>query len=491
MKFLTGDDNGLLKCVRVEARKVEKLGPPKLGDALERLCWAGPEQDRETRVATAFESGTIQSRDSTTGQVLATTTTAPSVKCLQVHGDNLVAVSADGTCSIVRKWCGEECPEGETEGAQEAAGEAAEGAGDSPLRRLMLQGPIAGAALDPCRPERLAFGGEENDVKVFDFEKEEVVWNARNVRENFLCLRVPVKVACLQWATPVCPSRGLLMCSTKDGKIRIYDVATQRRPLFELLIGHAVGAGSGGHIGTSDELARPTTCALVAPRAPVAKGSWGFFVGNTMGVLREYDLRCLPNAKAAQIAPGRKSHLALALKQLPFKRGYRGITGSIRSVDMHASGEALVAVGLGRFAHVFDTTHPRKVISKVYLKQKLCSCLFSTEMKEEPKEESDKGESEEEEEEQDKEARDHFEEDVQDEVREGFSDDEEAQAPAAAEDAEADEDGCDADAEDEVVSASGSPPPALPLEPEGASRKRKSGPGRKAKQKGKRLKKTG
>ena len=36
-------------------------------------------------------------------------------------------------------------------------------------------------------------------------------------------------------------------------------------------------------------------------------------------------------------------------------QGYRGIMGAIRDIDVHCSGKALAAVGLGRFAYVFPT----------------------------------------------------------------------------------------------------------------------------------------
>ena len=55
-------DTGILKCssrlhiilkvVSISSQKfqhpeVERLGPQRQGDAIERLCWAGPSEDRE------------------------------------------------------------------------------------------------------------------------------------------------------------------------------------------------------------------------------------------------------------------------------------------------------------------------------------------------------------------------------------------------------------------------------------------------------------
>eukprot|EP00933_Yihiella_yeosuensis_P037492 TRINITY_DN31448_c0_g1_i2.p1 TRINITY_DN31448_c0_g1~~TRINITY_DN31448_c0_g1_i2.p1 ORF type:complete len:515 (+),score=157.72 TRINITY_DN31448_c0_g1_i2:164-1708(+) len=378
MKFLTGDDTGLIKLIRVEAQKVERFGSRKKGDPVHRLCWAGPPSNREAAVAVAYESGDLELRDGVTGLVLSSAKTEPGVKCLQVASTGILAISSDGTATVVTNW-GKET---QSEGAQQGL--------EAEVKEYKLRGPIAHASVDPRRPSRFVFGGLENDVKIYDLEKEEVTWNAKNVREDYLCLRVPVKVSVLGWATEMCDKRSLILCGTTDGKIRVYDADSQRRPLFELQIGFGVGAGTGGYTGTMDDTKRPLNCGKVAK---VRGDSWGFICGDTMGVLREYDLKNLHKTQPAQIPPGRKSHLKLACKELPFRRGYKNIMGSIRDVDVHCSGDALVAVGLGRFAYVF-ATKKKEMTSKVYLKQKLCCCLMSTEKREIPKDEQEDSEEE-------------------------------------------------------------------------------------------------
>ena len=228
---------------------------------------------------------------------------------MQACSSGVLAISSDGTASIVPEW-------GKPE-AFSIAGFA--GGAEAEVQQFPLQGPIASASVDPVRPSRFAFGGLENDVKIFDLEHKEVTWTARNVREDSLCLRVPVKVSTLGWATTMYPARSLITCGTSDGKIRVYDANTQRRPLFELRVGYKVGAGAGGWTGVEDDAKRPLLCSRVAH---VRGDGWGLFVGDTLGVLREYDLRNLPKSPAASIPPGRKAHLNLAIKQLPFKRGY-------------------------------------------------------------------------------------------------------------------------------------------------------------------------
>lgn len=446
MKFLTGDDTGLLKLVHVEAQKVERFGPRRQGDAVQRLCWAGAPgaSDREEKVAVAFVSGVLELRASPSGQVLGTASIAGGtggVVSLEALDQGLLAISPNGSASIVRKWTDSNA---EAPQAPQAAPQApkkrkkgkakvdAKEEEDSGIQGFTLQGPVASACIDPCRPNRLAFGGAENDVKIFDLATQEVTWTARNVRDDYLSLRAPVKVSSLQWGTSMAPTRSLILCSTRTGKIRIYDANTQRKPLFEVTVGFGLGAGTGGYTGTMDDDARPINCSSIAK---VRGDSWSLFVGDTLGILREYDLRKLPKSESAKVPPGRKSHMKLAAREMPFQRGYRGVMGSIRDLDVHCSGEAVVAVGLGRFAYVFD---PRKklVQSKVYLKQKLNCVLFSSEARAKPpsKEEQEEGEEEvgEDDEVEDgditgAEEIDDREAPAGDEVAEGFSDEEAAE----------------------------------------------------------------
>eukprot|EP00448_Togula_jolla_P008738 CAMPEP_0170594372 /NCGR_PEP_ID=MMETSP0224-20130122/13962_1 /TAXON_ID=285029 /ORGANISM="Togula jolla, Strain CCCM 725" /LENGTH=517 /DNA_ID=CAMNT_0010918419 /DNA_START=79 /DNA_END=1629 /DNA_ORIENTATION=+ len=419
MRFLTGDEIGILKWVKVEAQKIERFGPQRRGDAVQRLCWAGPAANREARVAVGFASGAVELRDGTTGEVIAETKIDVDVRCVQALGSgDLLVVAHSGAAGIIVGWCGDTPPVPDAEG--EAEGE--DGKSGPVVRSFTLPGPVVSAQADPAGSGRIVFGGGENDVKIWDLERGEVTWKAKNVRESTICLRVPVKVSSLQWATPMCSTRSLITCCTSDGKIRLYDASSQRRPLLELVLGLATGGGTGGYTGTFDDMPRPVTCSAVAK---VRGDSWGIFVGNTMGVLREFDLVNFPKLQTAQSPPGRKAHHKWANRQLPFKRGYRGVMGSIRAVDVHSSGDAVVAVGLGRFAYLFST-RKKPMVSKVYLKQKLCSCLFSSE--EPAKEASDDENSEEEAaEDGEAEAEEHNDNAENDEVQEGFSSDEDAE----------------------------------------------------------------
>jgi len=392
MKFITGDDTGLLKLVHVDKKRVEKLGKRfNRGDAAERLCWSGPSDNKEAQFTVAHSSGAIEARDPQDGRVLRSASFVPGVRRLDMLDGRLLAVAADGS-GIVQNWSEIEDP--------------------GTAIQFALPAPIADAQVDPCNSARLVIGGEENDVKIWDLERSEVSWRGKNVCENHLCVRVPVRITCVNWATAAAPGRSLILTGSKDGRIRVYDSSAQRKPLFEHIMGSAADHATGAYTGTVDDIPRPVMSTSLSFRGD----GYGFFVGNTMGVLREYDLRKLPTCTKVLAKPGRKAHAAAAKKQIPFRRGYRGITGSIRDVQVHPGGEVLVAVGLGRFAYIFSTKK-RDMLSKVYLKQKLKCVLFSEEKAVVPDSENEDDDSE---------GADNPDGPLHDELEEGFSDDGEA-----------------------------------------------------------------
>mmetsp|Transcript_11822 Transcript_11822/g.26064 ORF Transcript_11822/g.26064 Transcript_11822/m.26064 type:complete len:546 (-) Transcript_11822:225-1862(-) len=431
MRFITGDDTGILKWVHVEAKKVERLpGSRRRGDAAEKLCWAGPPADRETRLAVGYESGAVEVRLSTSGEVLGTFQASPNVRCLQAAGDNLLVISKDGSGHLLKNWCAEEFTKTPAEGGKVVDENGEEKAKEEEgCTHFKLPGPVAAAELEPVAGStRIAFGGDENDVKIFDLAKNEIVWKAKNMPNDFLELRIPLKISTVHWATHAAPAKSVIIVGTRDGKIRAYDTTLQKRPLFDMIIGYKMGKGTGGYTGSEDVQARPVKCATVHQ---TKNGQWSYFAGNTLGVLREFSMSKLEKFETAKIRPGTKRHWIWAEQQFPMRRAYRNITGSIRSIDVHSSGQALVAVGLGRFAYIFDTGKTN-LISKVYLKQKLCSVLLSSDAYDVNKilggsskkdEDSDDEEPKPEDEEEGQVDGDEAENDV-DDVQEGFSDDE-------------------------------------------------------------------
>ncbi|XP_045153186.1 WD repeat-containing protein 74 isoform X1 [Echinops telfairi] len=119
---------------------------------------------------------------------------------------------------------------------------------------------------DPTHPHVVATGGKENALKVWDLQgSEEPLFRAKNVRNDWLNLRVPIWEQDIQFLPE---SRKLVTC-TGFHQVRVYDPASpQRRPVLEATYGEY-----------------PLTAMTLTPEGN------SVIVGNTHGQLAEIDLR--------------------------------------------------------------------------------------------------------------------------------------------------------------------------------------------------------
>lgn len=107
---------------------------------------------------------------------------------------------------------------------------------DIGVASFQLPGPVGAVSVDPTNPSLLAFGGEENDLKIFDLEKSEVIWKAKNLPNDYLDLRIPVLITVMEYIQV--DGRLLIFVGTKDGKLRVYDTKVQRRPLVYIPVAY-------------------------------------------------------------------------------------------------------------------------------------------------------------------------------------------------------------------------------------------------------------
>ncbi|OWK17471.1 WDR74, partial [Cervus elaphus hippelaphus] len=119
---------------------------------------------------------------------------------------------------------------------------------------------------DPARPHIVATGGKENALKVWDLQgSEEPLFRAKNVRNDWLDLRVPIWDQDIQFL----PESQKLVTCTGYHQVRVYDPASpQRRPVLEATYGEY-----------------PLTAMTLTPEGN------SVIVGNTHGQLAEIDLR--------------------------------------------------------------------------------------------------------------------------------------------------------------------------------------------------------
>ncbi|KAM4018090.1 WD repeat-containing protein 74 isoform 2-T2 [Anomaloglossus baeobatrachus] len=177
-----------------------------------------------------------------------------------------------------------------------------------------------GAAVEKMRlcdtqRNKVGTGGKENDLKIWDLQRpEEPIFKAKNVRNDWLDLRVPVWIRDLDFI----PESDKIVTCTSHHQVRIYDpIATQRRPVLEVLFGED-----------------PLTALSITPDGR------SVVVGTSHGHMGVIDLR--------------KGRLLCGLK---------GNSGSVRSIQCHKSLPVVASCGLDRFLRLHSLSD-KKLLHK-------------------------------------------------------------------------------------------------------------------------------
>ncbi|CEL99125.1 unnamed protein product [Vitrella brassicaformis CCMP3155] len=363
----------------------------------------------------------------------------------------------------------QEEPDDEGEQQEEAEASGGEQDGRPPPFVIMscrLPGPIAAVVSDPLCPSRVAFGGADNDVKVADLRTCEMEWAAKNVKNDELDLRVPVNVTAVAFLSHLSlgrPTSHVIATASLSGRLRIYDISQQRRPLVDVGVSEqpvvcvavqpvfrSISAGwsdvshrvvkeetevarpakrrkTGAAGGVADDeiteyvidddedlpqdgsnkqpqedpaadamranttlyaSAVPPSCRKAEEQdaareetpAPADNSATSavILVGNTVGALLKYRVTARREIKAGKRKKQQgEAPAASVAYSADMVGGYAGVMGGIKAMCCHESGEYVLAVGLGRHAYIFHN-QSRKLMTKVYLKQKLTAALFSS-----------------------------------------------------------------------------------------------------------------
>ena len=173
----------------------------------------------------------------------------------------------------------------------------------------------------------LASGGREQLLRLHDLTTGQLTFKAKNLPHSHLNLRLPVHLTDLRFLHS---SPSLLVEGTATKQLRFYDTRAKKQPTSWMEVGeHAVSA-----------LAVTGDDALV-------------MVGDVAGEVRAVDRRM-----------GR------------VVGGYHGIGGSVRSVELDADSATLAGGSLDRHLRLYDV-RSRRLLRKVYVKQKVNCCLWS------------------------------------------------------------------------------------------------------------------
>ncbi|KAJ3014401.1 WD repeat-containing protein 74 [Thoreauomyces humboldtii] len=397
MRYITGDEVGLLKVTLVpenqaaevaphRPHKKQRPGPEPPAPAkpttvahgtidrngeIQLMCFAGPDV-----VVVARKTGIVQYINLEDGQVLREHTvflmrldeTGRPVVNKHKKSEHFVGIQdVEGTLMVVTDLgflhiISPPAASGAAEPQSEAS--AALPAGTYRLAQDLL----FAARFHPLHPTLLATGGDERDLTFWNltpqgqtdaeaFEpeaspdnpvaarkkrKERVTlppgqlrpsWTARNVKNDFLNIRVPIWITQLAFLDS---TTTRVLVGTGYHQIRLYDAERARKPLFSIEVGtHPIRAMA----------VRTVEDAAAAP-------------GGTSAVVSD--------------TTGQMMHVGVDVKAATGKvlGKYAGLAGAVTSIAIPDGTDTVVTVGLDRFVKVFEMDGDRKLISKVYLKQR-------------------------------------------------------------------------------------------------------------------------
>ncbi|KAJ3158276.1 WD repeat-containing protein 74 [Geranomyces michiganensis] len=216
------------------------------------------------------------------------------------------------------------------------------------------------ARTHPQHPHLLATGGDERELAIWDLLEQPPVqppadgsattlrpltatWTARNVKNDFLNIRVPVWITDIRFLDS---TKHRLIVGTGHHQIRVYDTLVARRPIIDIKIGsHPVRA-----LSVPTPLEDQSTDNISSGVTTTA------IVSDTTGQL--FDLVLDVAAKTAKVA-GK----------------YAGLSGAITDIALPQNTSTVVTAGLDRFVKVFELGGDRTLLNKTYLKGRLTSVL--------------------------------------------------------------------------------------------------------------------
>jgi hypothetical protein len=211
-------------------------------------------------------------------------------------------------------------------------------------------------------PIHIVAASESRTPVIISLITGKIEWSGKNANDT------PLGINSKFYTTAIVSiSDRIFAAGDQSGKLRFYDIKTQRKPVLELPIYETFHL-TNNYTGTSG-------MGVTRPITSLAINSSQLFVGDTFGTLISLNIskvianNCLvvPGAKI-----GFKAHTEYCRKLLTLTRNFKGMMGSIR--DMAVTSTTLFVVTAGRYAYAFDLANPKKM-EKLFLKQKLTACI--------------------------------------------------------------------------------------------------------------------
>ncbi|KAK3915882.1 WD repeat-containing protein 74, partial [Frankliniella fusca] len=189
---------------------------------------------------------------------------------------------------------------------------------------IYANGPISKMRHSVFSPNIIGTGGLENELKLWDLNTGKLSFEAKNVPNDSLQLRVKV------WVTDhvFLPNSDKVAVGSRYGYVRLYDPKAQRRPVVKV-----------------DLPERAVNCIAASTQEHIV------LCGLTKGDIVAVDMRMRRTAQT-----------------------YKGFTGAVRDIVCHPTEPYIVSVGIDRFLRVHHSTS-KKLLLKEYIVSR-ASCVL-------------------------------------------------------------------------------------------------------------------
>jgi ribosome biogenesis protein NSA1 len=252
-----------------------------------------------------------------------------------------------------------------------------------------LQYPkITATALDsslsssPATPTRIALGGRDRDVMIWDLESSQQVYKAKNLPPDPQTLLQPlVWPTCMTFVQQTSAFDGnphILAVGTAYCQVRIYDVRVHQAVMSMKTANKSQFAPMKQRplaYSPINDCPHVPLEHRVTTLLPMANDSSHLVVGDAAGYLQTMDMRLLEkNTSHTSKSSIHGQQYGQAQPSCMVGR-FVGPGGSVRGLAQDANGSTLAAVGLDRMLRLYDTS-TRKHVYCMYLKQRLNCVLF-------------------------------------------------------------------------------------------------------------------
>lgn len=228
-----------------------------------------------------------------------------------------------------------------------------------------------------------ACGGKENDARVIrlfkgeiskeifesgnkqEFFKAEVLFTARNVKNDHLDLRPPIWISKIRFFEEKPKDGYKFVTSTRYGQIRIYDTTHGKRPIHDFKV-----------------------CEKPIVTLNFADSEEEIIISDTHNLVAKYSLTQI-DSKAFKTLSASAGEIIKPVTKLMGKFAAGGNTGAIVGVDIFD--QIISTGGLDRYLRVYDI-NSRDIFAKVYLGVQVSDVLMlDSEDEEEEEDESEMG----------------------------------------------------------------------------------------------------